>query len=1530
MKKILYTLFVIVTVLFAMSVSAYAASTTEALSSSKIQEMLETSWSSKFNAPFDKDLNAKEYIDPFSGALSVSENILYFPGKNGLDLNLNCSYNSQSIKDTYFQDGTYYDNTYFRGVYYYDYINENGFTKTILILFDSEDELWENASVSFTAKELPDVRDDDNGDEYYMFSDFDIVSEGGITFTRNLEKHPIELEFSRRDKYTEAMISPERTHFSDMWDWNIPTIYETIHPTLTESVDGVKIYDLYTAFSDIDGEVRQIHFYYDVEDGDIDYVSADVRSNVYYSVYYEDPKSDTVDTERDLTYRCKIIDPQGRIMYFSYHGYIVAVEDRFGNMIRYTFDNNKLVKIVDTLGRIVTFEYTDSEAFIYVDSDGEGPNERVLYTVFSNTTENDTELDPTEHFTVDDTYTCTITRFENATEQQSTVYVYKKLHPRYIIGSSRYGEEAVSEVVSQITYPNGLQTHYTYERIKTSAGVSKKDYHVTLRYDRDNGIIYNETTYDYVMPIGAFVGSTTETVQTRSADNLTDTFTGSKYVTSKVTTFDDVSLTEEYEYDESYGKRKLELTTQFYKVGSTKSTSREINNSYDNRFRPNKIAYDDYEKTISYFDNSSFVESIVYNQSEDVYIKQSYTLSDEGDDFYTGRTVDKMTVSSSTDGGDTYSDEYTIEYTYNPDGTLASEIFDPDGINRVTTYTYTYGTDGSITTTSTVSNIKDADGNALPDITTSSKIDYLGRLIYSCDGNGNLTTYEYDDIGRLTKVTNPDDTTITYEYDTQNRTTIVTNEDGIMEKAKYDGFGNILAIYKNTGTNASPVWTAVTEYEYDAICRPVVVTEYTVFNDTTPTKWIETHYSYGAFDNVSEIATYDETGTELTKETYTFNYTDRMGSSTSAIEAHDVTNGGTSRKFTSVTVESAAKDGITPPTVKQYLDRQGRLVKQIRTDGADEYISTYIYDALGNVLEYKDESAYAEYDVDYSKKYEYNYLNKVIKEYNAEGNYTQSTYDVLGNLLTVTDYMGNTITYTYDALGRLISESAPVDDNVTSYSKYYYDANSNVISTVKAAAAGNITYTYTYDDRNRLISSFDGSTYTVNEYDGNQLVKTASGLQVSTDDISELSPLNSTYNVTDFTYDKYGNVISEYTFNGETSYTYDLAGNTLTTTDPRGATITNKYDSRGNVIKSIAAYQDISYTYNSFGLMTSADRNGYVIRYTYDNFGRNIAETMGSRVLTRGYNTSGQVTSMTFKDGETVLQSSEYEYSVLGNMTSASDGTDTVTYAYNENGLPITEEKSGLITTYEYTPGNLMKSTVNQRRRVNDPTNEEGYNDIRDVSEFVYTYHPDGNVNTVTDTRLGKIYNTTYTYDSANRLVNAQITKDGASVRSWAYIYNNRGDRISQTVTDEDGVSTATTYAYTNHRLTSETTNGVTTTYTYDACGNTVTKDNGSEYYYFSYNTRNELIAVSTPSGSFAYNYDALSRRISNGFTVYTWAGDNIIREETTDKSTDYFYGVNRVSRTVKGDEYIYDVVIDRYYDETQEDYAETVVPVNG
>ncbi len=1523
MKKLLYLLFIIITVLFTMSVSAYAASTTEALSSSQVLEIIENTDPVGYNSPYSKDDFPSEYIEPLGGSLTLTEDILYLPGKNGLDVKLTATYNSNEIGRGIYTASTRYEQEFSKKAYYYSYDN-NGTKEYILIAPYYEEEFSTVGLGDFYIKSLPSTTLTDDFDINFSWLSSLNTTENNILLTRESDMTPVIICWMENSRLEKTDANTERLNFSDIWKWNLPVITEEIYPVRYESNDTYNYYEQISTFTDLSGEYCEVTFKFRKK------ITNDAISNASitfdactgdYTGYYT--SEDIIDSQRGITYRCSITDSLGRTMFFTQEGFLCAVEDRFGNMIKYVFkeisgSKGRLLEIVDTFGRTVTFEYNNNDVSIYVSENSTAP--AVLYAEFKNTRTNSTE-DTTNLFAYDDDCTSEIIRYEDEDTDYIKNFKYSKYNQAWYTSNYTHHTPLECEVVKEINHPNGLKTVYNYSRSRnTKLGIDRETYSVAERYDSDNDDKINHFTYMYSPGYSA--------VATRVEDGQTYTYNGETRVSDKTVTFGDEEYLEKY----TYLNRKIYITTQKYSNSTMTGAERKVY-TRNNLRRPTTTAYDDYEKTISYFDNSSFVESIVYNQSEDVYIKQEYTLSLEGDDFYTGRTIDKMTISESTDGGDTYTEKYIVEYTYNPDGTLASETFDPDGINRVTTYAYTYGSDGSITTTATASNIKDADGNPLPNITTASKIDYLGRLVYSLDGNGNRTLYQYDDIGRLTKVTNPDDTTITYEYDTQNRTTIVTNEDGIMEKAKYDGFGNIVALYKNAGTNASPVWVKVAEYEYDALCRPIVATEYTVFEDTTPTKWIETHYSYGAFDNVSEVVTYDETETELSKETYTFNYVDRMGSSVSAIEEHDVANGGVIRKFTSVTVESTPKDGITPPTVKQYLDRQGRLVKQIRTDGADEYISTYIYDALGNVLEYKDESAYADYDVDYSQKYEYNYLNKVVKSYNADGNYTQNTYDVLGNCLTATDYMGNTVTYTYDVLGRLISESAPIDDNVTSLTKHYYDANSNLTSTVKSTAAGNVTYTYTYDDRNRLISSFNGSTYTVNEYDGNQLVKTASGLQVSTDDISELSPLSSTYNVTDFTYDKYGNLVSETAFNGTTSYTYDLAGNVISSMDPNTNTTYNQYDSRGNLISSTIEGDTISYVYNSFNLVTESTRNGVSTVYAYDNLGRNISETTGTKAITRAYNTQGQVETMTLKDGDSILQTNEYEYNVLGNMTSASDGTDTVTYTYNENGLPIYEEKPGLITTYEYTPGNLMKTTTHTRRRVNDPTYEEGYNDLRFVSSFEYEYYPDGNVSAVTDTRFDKIYNTIYQYDSANRLTNAQITKDDATVRSWQYVYNNRGDRISQAVTDADNVAAQTTYAYTNHRLASETTNGTTTTYTYDANGNTLSKSSDDATYNYTYTPRNEVASVTTGGVTYTYTYNVSSLRTSktsNGVTtLFTWAGDNIIREETPDKSTDYFYGVNRVSRTVKGDAYTYDV-IDSYYDENIEDYVDTIIPVDG
>ena len=262
MKKLLCVFFITCTLLFCASVSALAISTSEALSSAQVQELLETNCPVALNPPDDKFSNT-EYIDPFFGSLSLSEDILYLPGKNGLDLNLTLSYNSQETGKTFSKDTTSYLAIFNPTAYYYSYVKDNGATKNILIAFNSEYEMLQEAPVSFTAKSLPDVYEDENGDEYYPYSRFSTNSDD-IVFTRNTSKSPVVLSLAASTKLITTEINAKNPEIGNIWTWNIPRVLSTIRPTKTQTVDGVQLYDLYTAMIDVDGNYIQVHFFYDI------------------------------------------------------------------------------------------------------------------------------------------------------------------------------------------------------------------------------------------------------------------------------------------------------------------------------------------------------------------------------------------------------------------------------------------------------------------------------------------------------------------------------------------------------------------------------------------------------------------------------------------------------------------------------------------------------------------------------------------------------------------------------------------------------------------------------------------------------------------------------------------------------------------------------------------------------------------------------------------------------------------------------------------------------------------------------------------------------------------------------------------------------------------------------------------------------------------------------------------------------------------------------------------------------------------
>ena len=71
----------------------------------------------------------------------------------------------------------------------------------------------------------------------------------------------------------------------------------------------------------------------------------------------------------------------------------------------------------------------------------------------------------------------------------------------------------------------------------------------------------------------------------------------------------------------------------------------------------------------------------------------------------------------------------------------------------------------------------------------------------------------------------------------------------------------------------------------------------------------------------------------------------------------------------------------------------------------------YQYDYQGNVTETLGGRTYMEELGDYTAKTEYDYAGRPLKQYRADGSYTTSVYDKLGNLTSSSDYMGSTTSW---------------------------------------------------------------------------------------------------------------------------------------------------------------------------------------------------------------------------------------------------------------------------------------------------------------------------------------------------------------------------------------------------------------------------------------------------------------------------------------------------------------------------------------
>lgn len=421
--------------------------------------------------------------------------------------------------------------------------------------------------------------------------------------------------------------------------------------------------------------------------------------------------------------------------------------------------------------------------------------------------------------------------------------------------------------------------------------------------------------------------------------------------------------------------------------------------------------------------------------------------------------------------------------------------------------------------------------------------------------------------------------------------------------------------------------------------------------------------------------------------------------------------------------------------------------------------------------------------------------------------------------------VGKMVTYSYDTNGRKVLETevgyqSGVASGTTAVTQYSYDdldrltctavrmnpaafssppSSACTLGTTGAYGPDRITQN-TYDPLNRL-TQVTKALGTSNQEVYASYIYNSDSLQQYVTDADQ--------NETQLVYDGFDRLADSY-FPSKTSqntvdttdyeaYLYDANGNRTSLRKRDNETITYQYDAlnRMSAKQLPTASQSVTYGYDLRGLMTSAvfTSSGLGVTNNYDGFGRltSTQNTMGgvTRTVSEGFDNDGDRTSVTFPDANYF----DYDYDGLDRLSDVRENgsaTTVVSESYEPLGLLSGETRGGVSSTYGYdsaerpqswadtfassgpnvtiTLGYSPADQITSRTRDNDAYAYMGYvngstayspnglNQYASVGGSSVGYDLNGNLTSDGST------NTTYTYDTENRLLTATSTSYNATL----------------------------------------------------------------------------------------------------------------------------------------------------------------------
>ncbi|OSZ68873.1 hypothetical protein CAP40_10145, partial [Sphingomonas sp. IBVSS2] len=858
----------------------------------------------------------------------------------------------------------------------------------------------------------------------------------------------------------------------------------------------------------------------------------------------------------------------------------------------------------------------------------------------------------------------------------------------------------------------------------------------------------------------------------------------------------------------------------------------------------------------------------------------------------------------------TSASDRSVRYVYDQQGNLRFTI---DALNHVTEHIYEYSSwlwsafgpvretiqyAGTIPVLGsyTFASVKSAVAALASDPanrTSFAIYDDAGRLAYAIDAAWGVTGYSYDTRGQVVRkveyanlrwtgsipskadmdnwvATYPtaNDRITRYYYSARGELSFTIDAEGYVTRTAYDAEGRISATLRwDNPVSANDSWTI-----------------FTVSNAVSGDSAITNSY-------------YDAAG-RLTLTTSNAGQSRRYYYYANGLLAWDILS------------EGGQDDSRTYYT----YDAAGRKAAVYAAYGtAEQAITTYAYNGLGDLVEVSDPNAH-------STSFEYDHAGRVIRQTNAYGSPTVFEYNAFGEVTRTINARGFSTYSYYDKLGRVVitrdAEDYVTETGYTVFGevariKQAYNKATNAAGGANppdgyAPHALDAVTSFEYDKLGRLVKTIDAEGY----YE--QYTLDAFGQRASV--------RNKLGGVTTNVFDRRGLLVSETL----PMASIDNLGNIV------AATVTNKfgYDARGNRIWTDEAYNLAEHRYTS---------------YVYDKADR-LIEKRGDTV---GYIDQSNHIGVIYA---AVIE--RYKYDTRGNLieTTNANGGRTLFY-YDDLNRKIADITAvGTLSTYSYDAAGNMSASRTYGSPVSLPAAAGGTppaapgGDLRQTS---YTYD---NVNRLLTTSVAGVrtgswngssfvtttapVTTSFEYDVVGNVVRAT---DGNGASTYSY-YDKRGGKVAQvdqegyvtrwTLDGEGNVTSERRYATQTSGATVSSQPGVPdagadriTNFTYDRNGRRLTEQrlnveaygvdiysgqlygtSGTATISYSYNGLGQVTRKTEATGDYIdYSYDATGRLTQESRAPYKeyYNGDDPIRPTVR-----YYYnGVNNLTMTRQGAE---------------------------